>query len=263
MRTHRAFTIVELLVVIAIIGILVGLLLPAVQAAREAARQVTCQNNLRQIGLALQSYHQAHSTLPTGCIEWRDWRSPPTRRQFAWSALLLPFLEQGNVHAQIDFGLPFDHPDNQAAAGTELDVYLCPSAVTPETPAQTNRRGRSDYGGLYGEMLVDRPNDDGVFLYERSIAFHEVRDGLSMTLAVSEDVGGPDSEWINGRNVFVQSGGVNDPKAWIGDNEIRADHRTGAYGVWLDAHTRFLSDSVDRKLLGAMITRAGSEIQSE
>lgn len=249
------FTLVELLVVIGMIAILVGLLLPAVQAAREAARKASCKNNLHQIGIALHSYHDTHRTLPTGCIEWRGYKAPITNRQFAWSALLLPFLEQQNLHAQIDFRVPFDAPINASSAATRLSVYECPSADNRNLV-----RGQSDYGGLYGESMVDRDSSDGMFLYDRSIAFRDVTDGLSNTLAVSEDVGGPDSEWINGRNVFVQSGGINDPNAWIGDNEIRSRHGPGAMVLFVDGHTVFMAQTIDVKLLGSLITRAKGEI---
>ncbi len=257
-RRHRAaFTLVELLVVISVIGVLVGLLLPAVQAAREAARKASCKNNLHQIGIALHLYNDAHRTLPTGCIEWRAWKSPPSHRQFAWSAFLLPFLEQQNLHAQIDFRFPFDSPVNVDAATTRLSTYECPSA--------DNRhliRAQTDYGGLFGERMVDREPEDGVFLYERSIAFRDVTDGLSNTLAVAEDVGGPDSEWINGQNVFVQSGGINDPNAWIGDNEIRSRHGAGAMVLFLDGRSVFMAQTVDVQVLGRLITRAKGEVVS-
>lgn len=257
MGKHVGMTLVELLVVIAIVGTLASLLLPAVQAAREAARQVACKNNLRQIGIALHSYQDAYRTLPTGCIEWRAWRSPPTNRQFAWSALLLPFLEQQPLHASIDFSVPFDSNRNAAAARTRLNIYECPTADNRNLV-----RGQTDYGGLFGELIVDREQDDGVFLYERSIRFREITDGLTNTLAISEDVGGPDSEWINGGNVFVQSGGINDPKAWIGDNEIRSRHGPGAMVLFVDGRTHWMAQSIDMITLGQFITRAKGEVIS-
>ena len=258
MRSRRAFTLVELLVVISIIGILVGLLMPAVQAAREAARKASCKNNLRQVGIALHNYHSALRSLPTGCIEWRGYNSPPTHRQFAWSALILPFLEQSNLTAKINFNVPYDHPVNADAAKTRLQVYECPTA-----PERDMVMGRTDYGGLYGERLVNRRNvDNGIFLYDRKIRFADIRDGLSQTLAVSEDVGGPDVEWINGRNVFVQAGGINDPQAWSGDNEIRSLHTSGAMMLFADGHVDFVSESLDRTVLAAIITRAGGETVS-
>ena len=101
--TRRAFTLVELLVVIAIIGILIALLLPAVQAAREAARRSACKNNLKQIGLAVQNFHDVNRRLPA------SWKGiPPTTpggNVDGWSvhAQILPYLEQGNLNSAIDF----------------------------------------------------------------------------------------------------------------------------------------------------------------
>ena len=211
-RSVRAgLTLIELLVVVAIIGMLISILLPAVQTTREAARQTRCKNNLKQIGLALHAYHNSHRTLPTGCIEWRGPFNPPTHRQFAWSALLLPFLEQQSLHKRIDFNVPFDAVANAEAAATRLSVYECPTA-----PTRSLKRGQTDYGGLYGERLLDPKTATGVFLYEKPIPFKDVRDGLSSTLAVAEDVGG--------LGVFLQASlvGIEDKAATVDgrDNAI-------------------------------------------
>src|SRR5690348_12267882 len=97
-RKH-AFTIVELLVVISVIGILVGLLLPAVQAAREAARRVQCANNLHQMGLAVQSYHDTYRRLPAGVVF-------PNR--VLWSGQILAQLDQTPLYSSLNFSQPFD-----------------------------------------------------------------------------------------------------------------------------------------------------------
>ncbi len=255
-RGSRAgFTLVELLVAIGIIGVLVSLLLPAVQAVRVAARQAACKNNLRQIGLALHNYHDTHHSLPPGCLQWRPWNGPRTHRQFAWSAMLLPFVEQSNLHRLIDWGKPFDAPENAPAARTDLTIYLCPTE-----PELTPGAGLISYGGIFGELILDREQDDGLFVYERAFRFRDIVDGLSNTLAVSEDVGGPDRQWINGRNVFVVAHGINDPTAWAGDNEIRSAHKGGAMVLFADARTTFMSDATDKQLLGKLITRAKQEV---
>lgn len=252
------FTLVELLVVIAIIGILVGLLLPAVQMVRESARKTQCQNNLRQIGLALHNFHHAHRRLPIGCVEWRGYGMPSSNRQLAWSAYILPQLEQQNLFDAIDFGRPFDAPENAVVAATRLSVFLCPS-----TPVHENVLGPTDYGGLFGERILTREPDDGVFLHDKEIDFDDIRDGLSNTIVVAEDTGGPDSEWINGKNVFVQAGGINDPNAWQGDNEIRSFHHGGAMAVFADGHVSFLADTTEIQVVGGIITRNGHESISD
>src|SRR3954463_5523009 len=107
-KNDRGFTLIELLVVIAIIAVLIALLLPAVQAAREAARRAQCINNLKQIGIALHNYHTVHDNFPPGAVmaygntpgvtdalnSWNNWSA---------SALLLSYLEQGNIYGSINF----------------------------------------------------------------------------------------------------------------------------------------------------------------
>ena len=122
-RQHRAFTLVELLVVIAIIGVLVALLLPAVQAAREAARRMKCQNNLKQLSLAHQNYHDSFLVLVPGCT-----KSNGT----SWTAHILPFIEQRALYDNFDFSAG-DYTTNsgirRAQNGlTKVSAFLCPSS---------------------------------------------------------------------------------------------------------------------------------------
>src|SRR4026209_1869818 len=110
-RTGRGFTLVELLVVIAIIGILVALLLPAVQAAREAARRSQCSNNSKQLGIGFHNYHDTYKILPpAGMLRVANPANFPTCAGqtglgLPWTAHLFPFIEQGALYNQINFGV--------------------------------------------------------------------------------------------------------------------------------------------------------------
>jgi len=128
---RAGFTLIELLVVIAIIGVLVGLLLPAVQQAREAARRVSCNNNLKQIGIALHNYNDTYKNFPPHGIGHQ------TNRAWAWGALLLPFMEEVSTFESLN--IDTSNPDstdpsdaaNANAIRTVINGYICPSDLTP------------------------------------------------------------------------------------------------------------------------------------
>ena len=256
-RPH-GFTLVELLVVIAIIGILIGMLLPAVQAVREASRRTQCANNLRQIGLALHNHHSALQEFPIGTVEWRPFPGTDlTKRQLAWSAYLLPYLEQQNLSDQLDLTQAFDAADNRLAAATVLSVYLCPSTIR-ETD-HPEGRGGCDYGGIFGER-ISSPNNPpkGTMLIDQAISIRDITDGASNTLIVSEDSNSPDAQWINGRNIFDQAFPINQAPGF--ENDIRSEHPQGANGVFCDGSVRFLNESMDDETLASICTRALGEV---
>lgn len=237
---------------------LLALLLPAIHAAREAARRNQCANNLHQIGLGLHGYHGARGSFPIGGIEWRP-PNVPTKRQLAWSAFLLPFIEERAVFDLLDLSKPFDDPRNAAGARVVLPVYLCPSV--PRDSHLLSGRAVCDYGGIFGES-IDGPDNlgKGTMLYDRAISLRMITDGAANTLIVSENSVFPAGlwQWINGRNIFGQSGLINKMNNLV-DDEIRSLHPTGANGLLADGSVQFLSENIDSKTLAALCTRAGGE----
>jgi len=208
----RGFTLVELLVVIAIIGILVALLLPAVQAAREAGRRTQCVNNLKQIGLALQNYHDSNKALPYG--KGPSYAGAPVYARWSAQALILPFLEQGNLYGAIDFHFPpatpgmagatafmpaFNNPGGQngVICRALVPTYLCPSDI--ESSGDGDWPGQNNYTGNQGNWLCDRGDaapaasdispgelQTGVFYFLSKCRFASITDGLSNTVFFSE-----------------------------------------------------------------------------
>lgn len=187
-HTRSAFTLVELLVVIAIVGILIGLLLPAVQAAREAARKASCRNSLKQVGLALHNFENVYKEFPPsfGGPRGTDWSA---------QAVLLPYLEKGNLYSHIDFTGSYSTatmPDGSSLAAHRVDTYLCPSEIKDEVRLKNGAPYHYplNYGFNLGVWFVYDPvsqqGGDGAFRPYRGLKPADMLDGLSNTLGAAE-----------------------------------------------------------------------------
>jgi prepilin-type N-terminal cleavage/methylation domain-containing protein/prepilin-type processing-associated H-X9-DG protein len=228
-RTPRSgFTLIELLVVIAIIAILIGLLLPAVQKVRDAAARAQCQNNMKQIGLALHNYHDSQGMFPPG-VSYPSF--PPQTPYFYWSwlAMILPYVEQQGVFAQADawartgdfwktekppyywwpwgaFWLGGNPPPNPALS-VLIKTWKCPGdqrqtygfTDIPDFPPNGCLVGLTGYlgvGGIQGDEVYEGLGPSrGILYWTSQTKIADVIDGLSSTLMVGERPPSTDMEY--------------------------------------------------------------------
>jgi len=220
-KGRRGFTLIELLVVIAIIGVLIALLLPAVQAAREAARRSTCNNNLKQIALALQNYHSAYSIFPPGS---RRGACEGTTSVNAWGSYgvlpqILPFVDQQQLYDNVNFQLSSYRNDsssgypcfgglaNTTSVMTRVSTFLCPS--DPNFRNQGTWFSLAYPGNNYnpcwgdtmrfgvGDSAGNLAQQTGIFWQDSNVRIGDILDGTSKTVIFSERVIG--EGFANGR----------------------------------------------------------------
>ncbi len=235
MQPRKGFTLIELLVVIAIIAILIALLLPAVQQAREAARRTQCKNNLKQLGIALHNYSDTHRSFAPGAIFMGTGTVPESGRDANWGAtwvvMILPFIEQGNLHDTYDFSTTARNNNDNANSPLRADLAAmkCPShpEVTSLLTQDDNGFAKGNYAACVGAgSLLERDdfNDSqrGCFsvVGQFGARFGDVTDGTSNSVLLSEIVavnsGGDDRGawgWSTGATFCGRAypGGTSDP----------------------------------------------------
>jgi len=259
---RAAFTLIELLVVIAIIGVLVSLLLPAVQQAREAARRAQCTNNLKQLGLALHNYHDAHRVFPAAYLaDTRDASRDPNTfdgpNGFAWGTMLLPALDQSPLYNQFDLGRPCWDPVNAAPARTRLPVFLCPTATNTDGLSNTVFVGEHSavlssktwVGVVPGAAVCT--NDPGKFPITQC--------DLAATLVCVHS--GPATKEIDPVTGFAPIHPPNSPLCHV--CQMYAEHPGGANVLLGDGSVRFVSQFIHQPTWAALSSVRKGEVVGE
>jgi len=271
-----AFTLVELLVVIAIIGILIALLLPAVQAAREAARRMQCSNRLKQIALAMHSYHSSHNAFPPGNIH----DGVRQRQQWGWAVFLLPHLEREPLYGELapnDRRLVDVLNDSRARELVQFPVstFRCPTDRTPKLLEHTDQirdmdgeaavgtdffAATSNFIGVTGFWDIGDQPANGVLFLNSAVSFSDIRDGTTNTFALGERdfycaagtwAGVRDSMGSGPRGADYVLGRVsikiNDPRNTGNDHcceGFSSSHPGGANFALCDGSVRFVNENI-------------------
>ena len=291
---RRALTVLELLVTMSVIGVLLAVLLPAVQSARETARRAQCQNNLRQLGIALHLHHDTFQNLPAG---WCEISGQPIAT--GWVPDLLPFLEQAELRTQVQSKWlkpvsvnvatqsAFTAVLGQAESGVLAtpSVLVCPSDVAERTfqlyQEEDINSGdldplsekvlmelpQANYLGLAGYSDPDEPSEydgAGVFVHRRRYSFRDLTRGLSQVAVVSERTARKlPSTWLGfhvlgedapGRVLGFCNLGPN--IATSDECELDSRHPGCILVLFADGHVQSVSDSVDQAIYRSMATRA-------
>jgi prepilin-type N-terminal cleavage/methylation domain-containing protein len=291
-RNRTAFTLIELLVVIAIIGVLMALLLPAVQKVREAASRIRCQNNLKQVGLALQGYHDRNGSFPPGYADQAPWPNPDIGPGWGWGSFLLSDLEQANVQHEITYTLNAENPSPAitTARTTFLPVFWCPSDLPVGTCTVGDGVGNTwsvahdSYVACNGNDGVDdltTPPHTGAFVRGTAFSIKDITDGLSNTFFVGERCTTMSlSTWVAAlTNAQVPS--VRSPGSYSGasalvlghcgphlpNDSIVTDadamssaHPLGVQFLFGDGSGRQINNSISMSVYDALATRAGGEV---
>jgi hypothetical protein len=214
-----------------------GFLAMAVDTPREGAVRHQCASNLKNIGVAMNSYLCEHGMFPPAYVADENGRP-----MHSWRVLLLPYLGRQDLYDQYDFDEPWDGPHNRKLWDQMPKVYRCPSQ-------STDRPGTTVYVGVVGQGLF--------FDGDKSTSDREILDGMSRTIAVVES-SGANVNWMQPRDLDFETMPL-EIDSQLGPS-ISSDHPgKGAYVLMADASVHYLSDDLDPSVVRAMLTKAGGE----
>jgi prepilin-type N-terminal cleavage/methylation domain-containing protein len=270
-RQH-GFTLIEVLVVIAIIGTLVALLMPAVQYARESSRRASCLNNLKQHGIALNSYVTSVDALPIGYISWPGQTAPG----WAWSAAVLPQLEQGPTYNAININLPIDVVANFTARTATQSIYVCPSdqqtgSFTTKSQLASGPVEASTISYAASQGANTTRTGIGLFLQNKSVRPKDMKDGASNTIAVGERSSSVvQNAWAGaitngggGAQVLAQPSPAGLNPSSPSPTAFSSAHSGLVQFLMGDGSARPIGVSVNAAVFQALTTRAGGEVISQ
>ena len=232
---RRGFSLIELLVVIAIVGFLILLLMPAVRTPRHAARRSQCRNNLKQIGLALHSYHDSFGAFPPAYTV-----DASGRKLHSWRTLILPYVDQAPLYSKIDLAKPWDDPVNVELTRTPLSAYCCPSLGNDST--------QTTYLAVVSAESILRP--------EQSLTIKDVTDGLSNTLVVIEVESAGAVPWASPEDHGAEY-------LLTATEKTVTSHEGGSHGLVADGSVRFLDKKLPADVRRGLITAAAGDKRLE
>jgi prepilin-type N-terminal cleavage/methylation domain-containing protein len=295
MPSRRGFTLIELLVVVAIISLLIAIIFPAIQKVREAANLLACKSNLKQIGVAMNHYHNDYKRYPVGYYDPTPWPQLDNGPGWGWAAYLLPYVEQDDLYKQINFNLDVGDPVNSSICRTFLKIYYCPSdeklpagTFTITDGAKSWTMAQGSYVACNGNDGVDdftTPPHTGAFVRGvKGYSFADIRDGVSNTMFVGDRTQRLSySTWVGGPtgalNPFLMEPGnfgaevtlllchagdtgPNTPGVFDADSTM-SPHLRGVPFLFGDGSVHFINNNIDIATWRALATRAGFEPTSQ
>jgi type II secretory pathway pseudopilin PulG len=227
-------TLVEMLVILSIVGMLTALFLPARRTAREPARRSQCRNNLKNIGLGFQNYHDIHGTFPPAYVADADGKP-----MHSWRVLILPYMQLDDLYGRYDQSQPWDSETNRELLMRKPDTYQCPSS--------------REWGQSTSYVVVR--GKETIFDANKPCPISSITDGTANTILVIEAAHAA-IPWTEPRDLdfdtfeLVVNGGVNSP---------HSGHPEVAMALFADGRVRQLHERVAAHVLRALLTKDGGE----